>query len=202
MTQRATCWSITINNPEPEETGLLLPAGWSLVGQFEEGEEGTRHFQGMLSTPQVRFSAVKAYFPRAHIEVCRNRKALAQYVSKEETRIDSFDGNTSKNIFQWQDLVASRWDWTNYKTRILLNESLGHEGVALRYVDEIASQLIEDGARGLEFISVNPMWRSAWKKFYTSIIKRYESLREAQISQRQEGNERRIESELQRLPQL
>ena len=62
MTERATCWSLTINNPTEQDLKVSLPAGWSMTGQMERGEEGTEHYQGMLKTTQVRFTAVKNYF--------------------------------------------------------------------------------------------------------------------------------------------
>jgi len=175
--ERATCWSITINNPTEYDTGRVLPPGWEITGQFEQGEQGTHHFQGMLTTPQVRCSAVKRQFPRAHIEICRNKKALQKYVSKEDTRVAQFEANHSPNIFQWQDKIAAMWDSHDFRTAYLINLQMcpiRTEGeVALDYVDNLANRLIEQGHTGLEFISVNPMWRSAWKKFYASIITRY-----------------------------
>jgi len=175
MTERATAWSITINNPTEQDTNVVLPAGWSLEGQFEQGAEGTHHFQGYLKTPQVRFSQVKSNFPRANIQVARNKKALQQYVHKSDSRVAPFEANVSKNIFQWQAEVAKLWNedefdeyWIQYPTKTQTD-------CALLYVDSITAKLIEKGAQGLEFIAVNPMWRSAWKRFYVSIIKRYAS---------------------------
>jgi len=71
MTDRATVWSVTINNPTPsDEEGIALARqrGWQVEGQKEKGSEGTEHYQLMVKTPQVRFSAVKKAFPRGHIE--------------------------------------------------------------------------------------------------------------------------------------
>lgn len=90
MTDRGTCWSLTINNPTQDDEDAIHIArqkGWKVEGQKERGEQGTEHYQLMLRTPQVRFSAVKKQFPRAHIELARNPSALATYVSKEETRL-------------------------------------------------------------------------------------------------------------------
>jgi len=175
MSERATCWSITINNPTEGEVNCQMHPGWVLTGQYEEGEEGTRHFQGMLTTPQVRFSAVKRIFPRAHIEIARNKKALAEYVTKEDSRVASFEGNATPNIFQYQRKVCENWSYDQYERLQEMYHREGHDEVALRYVDLICSQLIREGARGLEFIAINPMWRSSWKKFYSSIINRYAS---------------------------
>ena len=59
---RGSTWSITINNPSEKDLHPTLPAKWAMTGQLEKGAEGTEHYQGMVSTPQVRFSAVKKVF--------------------------------------------------------------------------------------------------------------------------------------------
>lgn len=177
---RASCWSITINNPREDEIKCHNP-GWKLEGQFEEGAEGTRHFQGMLKTPQVRFAAVKRVFPRAHIEIAKNPKALEAYVHKSETRIAEYAGSSVPNMFQFQDTIAGDWDPEEFSRR-LLNEEYTRiykhdiNEMALVYVDELVASRIEQGGRGLEFIAINPMWRSSWKKFWRNIIKRNASL--------------------------
>ena len=88
---RGTCWSVTINNPKACDDEQIAFArqksGWKVYGQREKGAQGTEHYQLMVTTPQVRFSAVKKSFPRAHIELARDRTALARYVEKEETKI-------------------------------------------------------------------------------------------------------------------
>lgn len=168
MTERATCWSITINNPKFEDYIVVLPVGWKQQGQIEEGAEGTRHYQGMLKTPQVRFSQVKKYFPRAHIEVARNPDALAQYVRKEETRVAVVE--SVPTLFEYQGKVANDWNEDEWKeiSKDIPAEKI--EDAALLYVDRIVKKHIEAGVRGAEFIAINPMWRSSWKKFWRSII--------------------------------
>lgn len=89
---RGRVWSITINNPSQDDDDAMMAARlqpWvvSLEGQKEKGENGTEHYQLMLKTQTVRFSQVKKAFPRAHIELARNEKALANYVHKDETRV-------------------------------------------------------------------------------------------------------------------
>lgn len=175
---RSNCWSITINNPTKEDTDCALPPGWRLEGQYEKGEQETEHFQGMLSTPQVRFSAVKKQFPRAHIEVARSKQALKKYVSKEETRVGEYAGNATMNMFQSQDLVASLWSDDEYQSRcmderILKMYKCDTDAIALAYVDNIVEEQIEAGVIGLEFTAINPMWRSSWKRFHQAIIGRY-----------------------------
>jgi len=172
ITKRATLWSLTINNPTPQEVDGALPPGWSLEGQYEEGSEGTRHFQGLLKTTQVRFSAVKRQFPRAHIEVARNEAALRSYVHKEETRVAEFTPVRTPNIFELQRTVATRWVDAEY---ISIRDSLADlhkKDAVLLYADRLVDQLIRDGWRGIEFISVNPMWRSSWSRHAHAILAR------------------------------
>lgn len=182
-TQRGTCWSITINNPKDEDIKVQLPAGWKLQGQMERGAEGTEHYQGMLSTPQVRFSAIKKTFPRAHIELAKNRRALEKYVHKPETRVAEVDTIVSNipTLFDYQHKIAARWDddeWNLFvnQRRDAMGDlefsktSLGD--IALEYVDFLVGQDIEAGVCGVEYIAVNPMWRSAWKKFYRQLVSR------------------------------
>lgn len=88
---RGTCWSVTINNPTKSDDEWIATArqksGWKVYGQREKGVEGTEHYQLMVTTPQVRFSALKKAFPRGHIELARDRTALSKYVQKEESRV-------------------------------------------------------------------------------------------------------------------
>jgi len=178
--ERGTCWSIVINNYTEEELKLNIP-GWKLRGQPEVGKNGTRHYQGMLLTPQVRFSQVKRQFPRAHIEIARDRTALAKYVQKEDTRVGEYkEDNGIPTLWEYQTIVANEWDNDEFERRTnddpyAKRFKYDNGAIALEYVDEICSQLIEGGSKGLEFVAINPMWRSAWKKFYRSIIKRHAS---------------------------
>jgi len=172
MTARYSCWSITINNPTEEDVRCEVP-GWVLKGQYEEGASGTRHFQGMLCTPQVRASAVKRVFPRAHIEGARNKKALEKYINKEETRLETFTSTGVPTIFEYQRMVGYEWNWDHFDNVLVpMYDKKPEDDVAMIYLDNICAKMIREGAIGLEFISINPMWRSSWKRFYRSIIAR------------------------------
>lgn len=179
MGDRATCWSITINNPTPEDMKPALPAGWKLVGQMETGKEGTEHFQAMLRTPQVRFTAVKKVLPRAHIEVARNPKALEKYVEKEDTRTGDriAIASTVPTLFDYQEIIAGKWDEREFSRRwqaaIETATVPNIDEVAMCYLDSLVEADIESGRRGAEFIAINPMWRASWKKFWRSIINRH-----------------------------
>lgn len=173
-TQRATMWSVTINNPTKAEVEGTLPPGWALEGQYEKGEEeGTLHFQGMLRTTQVRFSAVKRQFPRAHIEAARNAAALKEYVHKAETRVAEFAGARTPNIFEVQTQVAGMWVKEEYEAIRDSLADLNKKDAVLLYVDRLVDRMIRSGIRGVEFISINPMWRSSWSRHAHSILARH-----------------------------
>lgn len=146
--------------------------GWKVQGQLEKGENGTEHFQGMLRTQQVRFSAVKKVYPRAHIEAARNSKALEQYVNKEETRLAVVESEHIPTIFEYQTIIAKKWREDEYEEMVRAFPRKDRDDIAMLYLDSLVSQDISDGARGAEWIATNPMWRNAWKKFWRSIIKR------------------------------
>jgi len=188
MTERSSCWSITINNPNEIETQCVVP-GWKLEGQFEEGKEGTKHFQGLLTTPQVRFSSVKKQFPRAHIEVARNKSALKKYVHKDETRVDVYTPSDIPSIFEYQTHVAKAWSAKEFyeMTKNVLEEK--KDETAMLYLDILVKRDIEAGKRGCEWCAINPMWRSSWKKFWRSIIKRDGTKEDEQGTQCQDSSE-------------
>jgi len=173
---RATCWSITINNPLDVDLNVTLPAGWKIEGQIEVGEEGTEHYQAMLTTPQVRFSAVKKVFPRGHIEVARNRQALKKYVHKDDTRIGEVETRVSNipTLFDYQHTIAGKW---NDEEFIALRCDPAYDKKtpgekALEYVDILVERDILAGVCGVEYIAINPMWRSAWKRFWRAMVER------------------------------
>lgn len=178
-TTRGTVWSITINNPtEDDLNSSILPPGWSLEGQKEVGAEGTIHYQGMLKTPQVRFSQIKKILPRAHIELAKNKTALAKYVHKEETRIEEVPTMRSSipTLFEYQHTVAQAWnhsEWDEINQEFLADAKAKDIGdYILRYVDVLVARDIRKGVCGVEYIGVNPMWRSAWKKFGLQMVAR------------------------------
>lgn len=172
--QRGTCWSVTINNPSPGEERCDMP-GWTMTGQFEVGKSGTRHYQGCLKTPQVRWAAVKKIYPRANISLARNEFALKEYVKKEDTRASAIVSSGVMNIFQFQDVIAGDWKEEEWNSCLAMYKSKSPDDVALIYVDGLVRKRIRDGQRGAEWIAMNPLWRSVWKNFYADIIARYAS---------------------------
>jgi len=173
MTTRSTCWSITINNPTEEDKSPNLPSGWKFAGQLERGEEGTEHVQAILTTPQVRFSAVKRHFPRAHIEIARNKSALQAYVNKSETRIGTIEPSYGMTAFQLTEQILDKWD-DDVFMRFRISK---FEDPYLAYADMLVKELIRKGASGgIEYVAINPMWRSAWKRFGEAMVSRHRNM--------------------------
>lgn len=169
MSDRATCWSVTINNPNKADDENIAMAkqksGWAVYGQKEVGENGTEHYQLMITTPQVRFSAMKKAFPRSHIEVARDRKALTKYVNKEDTRTGTLPKDnrypsmqTLWDMFaEWLDDKGSWWNWDSDK--------------ALKQFDTFICSKIDEGYV-VETMAVNPQIRSCVKNYFVSIVQR------------------------------
>jgi len=157
-------------------------AGWQVEGQLEKGEEGTDHYQLMVSTPQVRFSAIKKMFPTAHIEVARKPQALKAYVHKEDTREGMLPEQT-----KFYPSVNKMWelmfDWTTkeypdyFESMIKEFQRMSAEK-RLRDLDERAAGLIEHGYF-VEHHVVNPQVRSGFAKFAPEIIRRTQRILES-----------------------
>jgi len=171
MSERATCWSVTINNPISDDDENIARAkqksGWKVEGQLEKGENGTPHYQLMVKTPQVRFSAVKSAFPRAHIEVTRNVKALTAYVHKDETREGALPVNDKYPSIN--KLWCLLTDWIGEYVPTDPDERLA-------VFDQFISDMIERGYH-VETMGVNPQLRSCVKKYLPALLYRSEKIR-------------------------
>ena len=89
-TVRGSYWLITINNPTAEDRDILkAPPDFvkQLWYQDEVGDNGTLHIQLCANTNQVRFSQMKVWLPRAHVEVARNSQACKNYCKKSDTSV-------------------------------------------------------------------------------------------------------------------
>jgi len=175
---RASCWSVTINNPTQSDEEWINQArqkGWRVEGQLEKGENGTPHYQLMVKTPQVRFSAVKKQFPRAHIEMARNAQALESYVSKEDTRV----GNLPETSELYPSL-AKLWDMFRewHDKRYEVDEETLNDMQPINNPDKrlyVFDRFIEDAiVRGyhVETMGVNPQIRSCVKNYMPQLLKR------------------------------
>lgn len=92
---KSGCWSITSFDPT-EQNNLINPNpndGYpdfvrEVYGGLEECPRTKRiHFQGCLITKHIRFSQVKKWLPRSHIERAIKKEALIKYAMKQETSI-------------------------------------------------------------------------------------------------------------------
>lgn len=191
-TTRSNHWSLTINNPTPadhEQIDIARQKGWKVTGQMEIGKEGTPHLQLHVATPQVRFSAVKKAFPRAHIEAARNPIALEAYVNKDDTRAYALPSSQEKypslskfwqlvatliKEFGWYDFEEERWTPLGY-ARHTGKETppFGYDARAEFYsnvLDSCVETLIYDGYVVDHFYS--PPNQNLWKRFHRAILHR------------------------------
>lgn len=190
---RATNWSVTINNPTPkddEEIALARQKGWQVEGQKEVGESGTPHYQLHVKTPQVRFSAIKKVFSRAHIEVARNVSALANYVQKEETREgqlpvsqDQYPSLSKlwKLMYQWMtesrgyelELVDISKSEARVPCRIkfIKGDQRTIASAPLEIFDEFIKDMIVSGYH-VETMGINPQIRGCWNNYWSALLAR------------------------------
>lgn len=170
MNTRASAWSVTMNMKNipkdkcEEYIGRARQNNWSVEGQIEEGEQGTQHYQLLVRTPQVRFSAVKKMFPTAHIEVCRNVSALKNYVHKEETRIEEVRQVENKYV-TWKDVRTRFFEW-------LQEETCEYDDVRkLVLWDKFICESVAEGIE-CDVIGVNPQYRSCIVKYWDGYVMR------------------------------
>jgi len=181
MSQRATCWSVTINmksvskQTADECISRAAQAGWKVEGQLEKGENGTEHYQLMVNTPQTRFSAIKKMFPTAHIEVARKPAALKAYVHKEDTREGELPEANEfyPSLSKFWELVVEHLTPLPRKVVEIGTTKPAPDRRRLDQLDETCRILIRKGYH-VEGIAVNPSTRSAWNTFSTAIIERTE----------------------------
>lgn len=171
---KATCWSITDQEHEAYPmrfNEVNQKMGYTYTGQIEECPTTKKlHFQGCLKTPQVRFSAIKKLFPKAHIEVARDRVALAKYVQKEETCVQKMKKDERfihSNEEFWTLFCSSTNYWDSYVNSRPDTTDLGK-------FDERIFWLIGDGYR-VETFGVNPQVRSIFKHYFLAIYQRYKT---------------------------
>lgn len=180
MTDRATAWSLTINNPtqaDEESIQLARQKGWQVIGQLEEGENGTKHYQLLLKTPRIRFGGVKKLFPRAHIEVARNVAALEQYVQKDDTRVAHLQQDQEKYP-SLQRLWSLFADWIDEKGLAMAAETWTPEKWLTRF-DHFIEDLIYAGYV-VETMAVNPQIRACIKSYGRAIVIRSRGQRDGQ----------------------
>lgn len=175
---RGTCWSITINNPQAadeENINLARQKGWKVEGQLEVGEQGTPHYQLKVNTPQVRFSAVKKAFPRAHIELAKNVFALEQYVHKEETREGELV-HTSDRYPSMQKLWELFYDWVDDNRKFMAMQSWTEDDFLTNFDLFIKDAIMVQGYF-VETMAVNPQIRAVVKKYGYEILMRVQNIR-------------------------
>lgn len=193
-TQRHSIWSVTINNPtsaDEEEIARARQKGWKVEGQLEKGENGTPHYQLMVNSGQVRFSAVKKAFTRAHIEPARNKAALEQYVHKEDTKIGELVSSNEfyPSLSKFWKLVYKKFLDNNwllnfdpydsraekemckdfyYDIKFPRDTRVSMGTLMVEALDYVVAQLVEEGYHVEHFLS--PPNISSFRKFHFELL--------------------------------
>lgn len=171
---RGSRWSVTVNCKSVSRStaeGCIAHArqlGWRVYGQIERGDAGTEHFQLAVSTPQVRFSAVKKVFPTAHIELANNWAALMEYCKKEDTRLESIK-EVSSNYLPWAQLRQMFAEW------LVEDEFRVHTtdpDRRLQVWDIFIGELIEQGYE-VDLMGMNANYRACISRYWRHYVNRY-----------------------------
>jgi len=169
--ERSTKWSVTINlktvKKETAESCIshARQIGWTVLGQLEEGDEGTEHYQLAVATPQLRFSAIKKVFPTAHIEVCRDWPALIKYCNKTETRKEKL---IEMNFVTFQMVRDKFFEFISTTNHAQPEFPLLDETKTFLW-DSFIGHSLENGIE-CDLVGVNPQYRSCIIKYWTSYI--------------------------------
>lgn len=170
---RATKWSVTINlktvsrDTADECIARARQMDWRVIGQLEEGDAGTEHYQLAVATPQVRFSAVKKVFPTAHIEVAKDWTALLAYVQKEETRVETLK-NVSTGYISWSQLRGMFFEWLNTK---MFERLENDHDKRLEIWDQFIGYKIIEGYE-VDTMAMNAIYRACIAKYWVSYLRR------------------------------
>lgn len=179
---RATAWSVTCNlktiarDTVDACVAAARSLGWGVEGQLECGEEGTSHYQLLVRTPQVRFSAVKKVFPTAHIEIARNVAALKQYVHKEESRVETLK-SIEVTFLTYPQVRKQFFAWL-YDTHGLHVLTASHDQ-RLEYWDHFIGLSIEEGME-CDLIGMNPQHRGCIAKYWRHYIAKESASRQTE----------------------
>lgn len=168
---RGTAWSVTCNLKDIKRATVdshidaARSLGWGVQGQLEQGKEGTEHYQLLVRTPQVRFSAVKKVFPTAHIELARNVKALENYVDKDETCKEKLK-KVEMNFVTYPMVRNKFFEWL--LTEDLLAYTIDPDE-RLRIWDRFIGMSIAEGV-DCDLIGINPQQRACISRYWDSYI--------------------------------
>lgn len=171
---RGTRWSVTINcksvsrSTAEECIDRARQLGWRVYGQIERGDSGTEHFQLAVSTPQVRFSAVKKVFPTAHIELAKNWSALMSYCQKDDTKVEDIK-QVSSTYVPWSQLRQMFVEWlVEDEFRIHTTDPERR----LQVWDQFIGHLIEEGNE-VDLMGMNANYRACISRYWRHYINRY-----------------------------
>jgi len=166
-----TCYSVVINNPTDTDRLQIDAAralGWRVVGQLEEGESGTPHYQLAITAP-VDWKHMKSHFKRANIQEAEDPEALEKYCTKKKTRVVNF--TTPKAEKPKKESNYSSADFYNdvfqeiYEQHEDAADGLIQHDDSLKVFDAAVSQLVVENGYAIAIRATRPDVRSAYRKY-------------------------------------
>lgn len=180
---KSSWWSITAYGDELDKL-LALQEGTieypsfvkAIFGGKEECPQTKRlHFQGALNTAHVRFSAIKKFLPKSHIESCKSdAESLKKYAMKDETSVGDKLAKSNPKYFTMESLMTKLGE--TFVEQFLEDYSLITESDDCGY-SIISDKLLQDNFFLISLCS-QPQVARAWKLYYGRCIKRFKELRD------------------------
>lgn len=152
--KRLRVWLITENNPTEgfdKYCGRLSYA--YATGQLEEGEEKTPHYHAYIETEKaIYFKDVKKAYPRAHIDMVKDKEAAMAYVIKPTGPFEHADGT-----IKYSTRVDGPWEFGKKKepgARSDLKKLVDKikKGITLKQIAEEDGPAVVRNFRGLQFV--------------------------------------------------
>ena len=177
MEERNSYWSLTLFNDEWKK---FQHPTWTLEGQEELcPETGKLHYQGMLHTGQVRWSAVKKVFPQAHIEPARDPVALQKYVHKTATRAPSAKAS---RVMNRDKFFADVFEFAYDTDADHLEEDVKADKNCTFLMEIVENMLDSGGDWSYSYMAINPQTKQLWQRFRSVYYKSWRHDHEIMLS--------------------
>lgn len=168
-TRKSTWWSITTF--DQMEIDQLSSSSYpdfvaKVYGGLEKCPKTEKiHFQGAVHCRyQIRFSGLKKWLPKSHIEPANNIEALKKYAMKEATAVEPKVERTNHTRYykphEILDLLAEKF--------VEVRDSLEVDGIEDFYYVKLMSLILKDDRTIINF--VDNKLRKNWIDFHNQFI--------------------------------
>jgi len=166
-----TCYSVVINNPTDTDKAQIdaaQQAGWRVVGQLEQGDNGTPHYQLCVTAP-VEWKTMKSHFTRANIQEAEDPEALEKYCQKKKTRVVNLTAPLTTHPKKQDTYNSSDFYNAVFKEAYAQNgedtDDLINKDNNLLTYDAAVNQMILENGYHIAVRATRPDVRSAYRKY-------------------------------------